>query len=110
MRGVFRSEANSCMNYGIPYYNTISRLSIMRRIFEYARKEFTMDYFYEHDTNKWGDRDGTTRAGTAHAYLTGSSYTGNNRHCEPQWVDAKKQGDYVRKLRQELKAKREMNK
>jgi hypothetical protein len=110
MRGVFRSEANSCMNYGIPYYNTISRLSIMRRIFDYARKEFTMDYFYEHDTNEWGDRDGATRSGTAHAYFTGSSYAGSNRHCEPQWVDAKKQGDYVRKLRQELKAKREMNK
>lgn len=110
MRGIFRSEANSCMNYGIPYYNTISRLSIMRRIFDYARLPFSMDYFYEHDTNEWGDRNGVTRAGTAHAYLTGSSYAENNRHCEPQVVDAKKQGDKVRKLRAELKVKRYMNK
>ena len=107
MRGIFRSEANSCMNYGIPYYNTISRLSIMRRIFDYAREPFTMEYFYEHDTNKWGDRDGTTREGAAHAYLTGSSYAGSNQHVAPQMVDAKKQGDKVREIRARLKAERD---
>ena len=107
MRGIFRSEANSCMNYGIPYYNTISRLSIMRRIFDYAREPFTMDYFYEHDTNKWGDRDGTTRAGTAYAHFEGSSYAGSNQHVAPQMIDAKKQGDRVRKIRAELKKKRD---
>lgn len=107
MRGVFRSEANSCMNYGIPYYNTISRLSIMRRIFDYAREPFSMDYFYAHDTNKWGDKDGTTREGAAHAYLTGSSYAGSNQHCEPQIINAKSQGDALRKVRAELKKKRD---
>ena len=69
-----------------------------------------MEYFYEHDTNEWGDRDGTARAGTAHAYLTGSSYAESNRHCGPQVVDAKKQGDMIRKFRAALRAKREMNK
>ena len=107
MRGIFRSEANSCMNYGIPYYNTISRLSIMRRIFDYAREPFSMDYFYEHDTNKWGDRDGTTREGTAHAHFDGSSYAGSNQHVAPQMVDAKKQGDRVREIRARLKAERD---
>lgn len=107
MRGIFRSEANSCMNYGIPYYNTISRLSIMRRIFDYAREPFTMEYFYEHDTNKWGDRDGTTREGTAHAHFEGSSYAGSNQHVAPQMVDAKKQGDRVREIRARLKAERD---
>ena len=107
MRGIFRSEANSCMNYGIPYYNTISRLSIMRRIFDYAREPFSMDYFYEHDTNKWGDRDGTTREGTAHAHFDGSSYAGSNQHVAPQIVDAKKQGDRVREIRARLKAERD---
>lgn len=107
MRGIFRSEANSCMNYGIPYYNTISRLSIMRRIFDYAREPFSMDYFYEHDTNKWGDRDGTTRAGTAYAHFEDSSYAGSNQHVAPQMIDAKKQGDRVRKIRAELKKKRD---
>lgn len=107
MRGIFRSEANSCMNYGIPYYNTISRLSIMRRIFDYAREPFSMDYFYEHDTNKWGDRDGTTREGTAHAHFDGSSYAGSNQHVAPQLIDAKKQGDRVREIRARLKAERD---
>lgn len=107
MRGIFRSEANSCMNYGIPYYNTISRLSIMRRIFDYAREPFSMDYFYEHDTNKWGDRDGTTREGTAHAHFDGSSYAGSNQHVAPQIVDAKKQGDRVREIRARLKTERD---
>ena len=107
MRGIFRSEANSCMNYGIPYYNTISRLSIMRRIFDYAREPFSMDYFYEHDTNKWGDRDGTTREGTAHAHFEGSSYAGSNQHIVPQMVDAKKLGDRVREIRARLKVERD---
>ena len=107
MRGIFRSEANSCMNYGIPYYNTISRLSIMRRIFDYAREPFSMDYFYEHDTNKWGDRDGTTREGTVHAHFDGSSYAGSNQHVAPQMVDAKKRGDRVREIRARLKAERD---
>lgn len=40
MRGVFRPEANSCMNYGIPYYNVASRLSIMRRILEDSGQSF----------------------------------------------------------------------
>ena len=31
-RGVFRSEPNSCMNNDIPYYSTISRESIVKRI------------------------------------------------------------------------------
>ena len=31
-RGVFRSEQNSCMNNDIPYYSTISRESIVKRI------------------------------------------------------------------------------
>lgn len=107
MRGIFRSEANSCMNYGIPYYNAISRLSIMRRIKECAGEWFSMDYFYEHDTNKWGDRDGTTRFGTAYGHFEGSSYAGSNQHVAPQMVDAKKQGDRVREIRARLKAERD---
>lgn len=103
MRGVFRSESNSCMNYGIPYYNAISRLEIMKRIFDYARERFSMDYFYANDTNEWGDTDGTTRAGTEHTFLQGSSYAGSNQHNEPQFVNAKEQGTSVREIRDRLK-------
>jgi hypothetical protein len=103
MRGVFRSESNSCMNYGIPYYNTISRLEIMKRIFDYSRERFTMEYFYANDTNEWGDTDGTTRAGTEHMFLQCSSYAASNQHNEPQFVNAKEQGAGVRKIRERLK-------
>lgn len=48
-RGVFRSEIKSCMNTYIPYYNTISRESIVRRIMEYAGKEYNFDDFVAND-------------------------------------------------------------
>lgn len=48
-RGVFRSEINSCMNTFIPYYNTISRESIVRRIMKYAGKEYSFEDFVEND-------------------------------------------------------------
>ena len=48
-RGVFRSEINSCMNTYIPYYNTISRESIVRRIMEYAGKEYSFEDFVAND-------------------------------------------------------------
>lgn len=103
MRGVFRCENNSCMNYGIPYFNAISRLEIMRRIREYSGTGFSMDYFYAHDTNKWGDREGLTRSGTAHASLEGNAITSSNMHCPPKVIMAKKMGDSVRRIRKNLK-------
>ena len=48
-RGVFRSEANSCMNSYIPYYNTISRESIVKRIMEYAGKPYSFEEFVNND-------------------------------------------------------------
>lgn len=53
-RSIYRPEANSCMNYGIPYYNTPSRLSIYRRIKDYAGEVFRMEDFYAQDTFDWG--------------------------------------------------------
>lgn len=98
MRGVFRPENNSCMNYGIPYFNVMSRLEIMRRIREYSGMGWSMDYFYANDTNKWGDSDGTTRAGTAHASFAGKGITGSNMHRAPSIINPKKMGDQVRRI------------
>lgn len=53
-RGVYRSESNSCMNYGIPYYNAISRQAIYQRILDYAGEEFTMEKFFAIDSREWG--------------------------------------------------------
>lgn len=44
-RGVFRSEQNSCMNNDIPYYSTISRESIVKRIKRYAGETFNFEEF-----------------------------------------------------------------
>ena len=58
-RGVWRSEANSCMNYAIPYYNAISRLSITKRVFSLAGESFDIDRdFYAVDTDQWGSVEG----------------------------------------------------
>ena len=44
-RGVFRSEQNSCMNNNIPYYSTICRESIVKRIKRYAGERFDFEEF-----------------------------------------------------------------
>lgn len=48
-RGVFRSEQNSCMNNDIPYYSTISRESIVKRIKSYAGENYSFDDFVAKD-------------------------------------------------------------
>lgn len=48
-RGVFRSEQNSCMNNDIPYYSTISREYMVRRIMRIAGEQFDFDTFVEKD-------------------------------------------------------------
>ena len=44
-RGVFRSEPTSCMNNNIPYYNAISRESIVKRIMDYAGESYSFESF-----------------------------------------------------------------
>ncbi len=48
-RGVYRSEYNSCMNNDIPYYSTVSRESIVRRIKAYAGEEYSFEDFVAND-------------------------------------------------------------
>ena len=48
-RGVYRSEYNSCMNNNIPYYSTISREAIVKRIMEYAGEEYSFEKFAAND-------------------------------------------------------------
>lgn len=54
-RGVFRSEQNSCMNNDIPYYSTISRESIVKRIKRYAGETFSFEEFVKNDKRDAGD-------------------------------------------------------
>ena len=53
-RGVFRSEPNSCMNNDIPYYSTISRESIVKRIKRYAGETYSFEDFVKNDKRDAG--------------------------------------------------------
>lgn len=70
-RGVFRSEQNSCMNNDIPYYSTISRESIVKRIKSYAGEMFSFEDFVKNDKRDAGTVTRGVDAGdkrTAHTY------------------------------------------
>ncbi|MDE6633010.1 MAG: leucine-rich repeat protein [Muribaculaceae bacterium] len=85
-RGVYRAEINSCMNYGIPYFSAPARLDIMRRILEYSGEGFTMEKFYETDSDKWGST-GTTRAAIPDASY---AYVNSGMHHPVRIVKSKK--------------------
>ena len=48
-RGVYRSEATSCMNNNVPYYNAISREAMVKRIMKYAGEEYSFEAFKAKD-------------------------------------------------------------
>ena len=68
-RGVFRSEPTSCMNNNIPYFSAISRQAIVERIMEYAGEEFTLESFYENDSNAVGSTGSTVQAASVPSSL-----------------------------------------
>lgn len=61
-RGIYRSEANSCMNNNVPYYSAISRQEMVERIMEYAGLEFSLEDFYTKDVRDASNNDFVTRA------------------------------------------------
>ena len=62
-RGVFRSEPNSCMNNDIPYYSTISRESIVKRIKAYAGETYSFEDFVKNDKRDAGIVESRTFGG-----------------------------------------------
>ena len=48
-RGIYRSEAVSCMNNNIPYYSAIQRQEMVERIKRYAGEKFSLEEFYLND-------------------------------------------------------------
>jgi hypothetical protein len=48
-RGVFRSEATSCMNDNIAYYNAISREAMVKRIMKYSGESYSFEEFKAND-------------------------------------------------------------
>lgn len=88
LRGAFRSEANSCMNNNIPYYNAISRQAIVERIMQYSGKEFSWGEFYE--TDKQNLQVGT-RATIFSAEDNITTFTGAGKQMPPKFMGDKPQ-------------------
>ena len=61
-RGVFRSEATSCMNNNIPYYNAISREAMVKRIMKYAGVPYSYEAFKALDHESLPTTAAETRA------------------------------------------------
>ena len=76
-RGVYRSEPNSCMNNNIPYFSAISRQAIVERILDYAGEDFTIEKFYENDSDDFGP---TTRSGIGMLPI-GTLYNNGRQHA-----------------------------
>ena len=79
-RGVFRSEQNSCMNNDIPYYSTISREYMVRKIKRLAGEEFSFEEFVANDVLEAGEAD--TKAGQTVPYFVPMGMM----HAAPVWV------------------------
>ena len=101
-RFIYRPEANSCMNYGIPYYNTPSRLAIYKRIKDYAGEEWSMEQFRAQDTFEWGPTTVTRSAAQDIEHLTPIT---DGNHQEPVIVRFREVGDQVRAIRKETRKK-----
>ncbi len=52
--GVYRSEANTCMNNNVPYYSSWCRELIVRRIKELSGETFDFEDFVAKDSREWG--------------------------------------------------------
>ena len=76
-RGVFRSEQNSCMNNNVPYYSTISRESIVKRIKRYAGETYSFEDFVKNDKREAGNV--TRSAGTSGS--VGNVNSGMHQHA-----------------------------
>ncbi len=61
-RGIYRSEATSCMNNNIPYYSAIQRQEMVERIMRYAGEEFSLEAFYARDVRDASNNDFVTSA------------------------------------------------
>lgn len=74
-RGAFRSEQSSCMSNHTPYFNAISRESIVKRIKRYAGETFSFEDFVANDNS---NTTALTRGAAAH-----SSVTTRQQHNHP---------------------------
>ena len=90
-RGIYRSEANSCMNNNIPYYSAISRQEMVERIMLYAGLEFSLEEFYARDVRDASNNDFVTSAVLSAAEPTLQSMASAAKQMPPKFMGDKPQ-------------------
>ncbi len=85
-RGIYRSEATSCMNNNIPYYSAIQRQEMVERIMKYAGEEFSLEEFYANDVRDASNNVVTTRAA---AEPSASELASASKQMHPQFMGDK---------------------
>ena len=86
MRGVFRSEPNSCMNNNVPYFSAISRESIVRRIMQYAGEPYSFEEFKAHDVQ---DASAASMSGAVKSSSNYVEYPASNKQHTPVYMGEK---------------------
>lgn len=86
-RGMYRSEATSCMNNNIPYYSAISRQEMVERIMRYAGEEFSLEAFYANDVRDASNNTTTTRSSEVNAV----TLAGASKQLPPKYMGDKPQ-------------------
>ena len=84
MRGVFRSEPNSCMNNNIPYFSAISREAIVKRIKEYAGESYSFEEFKALDV-----LDASTAGDETRSISSAMKFSASNKQHHPVYMGEK---------------------
>lgn len=87
-RGIYRSEANSCMNNNIPYYSAISRQEMVERIMRYGGLDFDINDFYARDVR---DASNNTSAMTMAVESSIVVNSGAGKQMPPKYMGDKPQ-------------------
>lgn len=84
MRGVFRSEPNSCMNNNVPYFSAISREAIVKRMKEYAGESYSFEEFKAHDV-----LDASTAGAETRSMSSALEFAASNKQQTPVYMGDK---------------------
>ena len=84
MRGVFRSEPNSCMNNNVPYFSAISREAIVKRMKEYAGESYSFEEFKARDV-----LDASTAGLETRSMSSALEFAASNKQQNPVYMGDK---------------------
>ena len=90
-RGIYRSEATSCMNNNIPYYSAISRQEMVERIMRYAGKEFSLEDFYARDVRDASNNGINTASAKLFVEDNAITWNGASKQMPPKYMGDKPQ-------------------